>query len=102
LLQHHDIFGFFKDRDVERCLEMRKDKLAAVAAHDVLLPDVALLGGERAIVIGGQHLRIGAEIGGRSESIRIQAGRRGVTQMAGERFFKGPVAVVKRHGVLLS
>ncbi len=81
---------------------MRENKLAAVAAYDVLLPEVALLGRERAIVIGGQYLRIGAEIRGRSESIRIRAGRRGGTQMAGERFFKGPVAVVKRHGVLLS
>jgi hypothetical protein len=104
LLEHCDIFaGVPKHRDVERRLEMREDKLTAVAAYNVLLPEVALLGRESAIVIGGQHLGIGAEIGGRpGESIRFRAGRRRGTQMAGERFFKGPVAVVKRHGVLLS
>jgi hypothetical protein len=95
------------DRNVERRFEMGKDKLAAVAAEDVLFPEVAFFRRECAIMVGREHFGIGTEFDGRSgrrpdRGTGARDGRRGGTQMAGERFFKGPVAVVRRHSVLLS
>jgi 3-isopropylmalate dehydratase small subunit len=82
---------------------MREDELATVAADDVLFPEVAFLLGKAAIVIGGQQFGIGTEIGTCSrESAAIGARRCGGAQVAGERFFKGSFAIVRRHGFLLS
>jgi hypothetical protein len=94
------------DRNVERRCEMAEDELAIIATEDMLFPEIAFLGRERAIVIGSQGLGIrtkfGAEIGAYSgKGICIHPRRCGRTQVAGERFFKGPVAVVRRHGFLL-
>jgi hypothetical protein len=100
-LQDCDFFiGLGKNKDVERRFEVRQDKLAILTADNMLLPEVKLVGRKRAIVIGSQHFRVGAETGGRSANA-IET-RRGGAQMAGERFFKGPIAVVRRHGFLLS
>jgi hypothetical protein len=44
---------------------MSEDKLAAVAAQDMLFPEIAFLDRERAIVIGRQHLGIGTMFGQR-------------------------------------
>jgi hypothetical protein len=85
---------------------MSEDKLAVLATYHMLFPEIAFLGGERAIVIGSKRLGVGTKFGAgiRSRSgkgLGIRAGRRGRTQLAGERFFKGPVAVVRRHDFLL-
>jgi hypothetical protein len=81
---------------------MGEYELAIVATQNMLFPEIAFVGGERAIVIGGQCFGIGTKISGRSgEGVGIWAGSCGGTQMASERFFKGPVAVVRRHGFLL-
>jgi hypothetical protein len=107
-LQRLDLFAGFKmDRNVEGRFKMGQDKLTAIAAEDVLLPEIAFFGREGTIVIGGEYFGVGTKFerafGGRSGwGIGVQAGGRGGTQMAGERFFKDPVAVVKRHVVLLS
>jgi hypothetical protein len=94
------------DGDVERCCEMRQDKLATVAAQDVILPKIAFFERERTIVIGGQRLGIGAESGERRRgstggAAGVRGGRRGGTQLARESFFKVTVAIVRRHGLLL-
>jgi hypothetical protein len=107
LLGDQDIFlGVLTNGDVERRCEMRKDKLATIAAQDVILPEIAFFERERTIMIGGQRFGIGAESGERrqgssGEAAGVRGGRRGGTQLACERFFKGPVAVVRRHGFLL-
>jgi hypothetical protein len=108
LLQNCDILvGFQIHRNVERRLEMGEDKLAAFAAYDMLLPEITFFGRESAIVIGRQNFRIGTKLYlafGRHSSERVCASvrRRGGTQMVGERFFKVSVAIVRRHGLLLS
>src|SRR5580704_10513836 len=107
LLGDQNIFlGVQTNGNVERRCEMRKDKLATVAAQDVIFPESAFFERERTIAIGGQHFWIGAESGERTrgssgEAAGIRSGRRGGTQLPCERFFKGPVAVVRRHGFLL-
>jgi len=85
---------------------MGEDELAMVATEDVLFPGIAFVGRERAIVIGGQRFGIGTKFGAAiagcsGKGVGIHARRCGGTQVAGERFFKGPVAVVRRHGFLL-
>jgi hypothetical protein len=95
------------NRNVERRFEMGKHELAAVAAEDVLFPEVAFFRRECAIMVGREHFGIGTEfagrLGGRSDrESGFRDGGRGGTQMASERLFKGPVAVVRRHSVLLS
>jgi hypothetical protein len=94
------------DRNVERGCQMGEDKLAVVATYHVLFPKIAFLGRERALVIGSKGLRIGTKFGAgirrRSGKVPgIRAGRRGRTQLAGERFFKSSLAVVRRHDFLL-
>jgi hypothetical protein len=85
---------------------MRKDKLATVAAQDVILPEIAFFERERTIEIGGQRLGIGTESaerrrGSTGEAAGVRGGRPGGTQLARESFFKVMVAIVRRHGLLL-
>jgi hypothetical protein len=62
LLQDCDIFVSFQiHRNVERRLEMGEDKLAAVAAYDMLFPEIAFFERERTIVIGCENFGIGTK-----------------------------------------
>jgi hypothetical protein len=79
---------------------MREDELAALAADNMLFPGIPLLEGERRVVIRSEDFRIGTRFGGyAARGLSIPTGR---AQMAGERFFKGSVAIVMRHSILLS
>jgi hypothetical protein len=95
--------SFRSDRDFEPRFKMRQHKLAVVTAHDMLLPYVPFFGREQPIVISRKGLGIGTRHAGRCpKGACINPGSRGRAQMAGERFFKGLIAVILRHGYLLS
>jgi hypothetical protein len=49
------------DRNVERRFKMGQDELALLAAYDVLLPEIALLGRQRTVVICRKNFGIGTE-----------------------------------------
>jgi hypothetical protein len=54
-------------------------------------------------VVSSENFGIGAGLERRSsKGIRLDTRGNGRTQMAGERFFKIPIAVIVRHGFLLS
>jgi hypothetical protein len=90
------------DRYFERCFEMGQDQLAIFTVNHVLLPENTFLGGKRSVMIRGECFRIGTGFARRNvEAFGTRTGRSGRTKMAREGFFKGAVAVVRRHGLLL-
>jgi hypothetical protein len=100
LCRGNNFGGLLAGRNVHRCRKVSKDELAAIARNNMLFPKREFIRAKRPIVICRQDFGIGA--GHSNGCVGIAASWSNITEMARQRFFKGSVAVVKRHGYLLS